>query len=173
MKTYKINGKEIQGIPIKHNGLMVYQTVNELLEALSDKEEKYFECNKHNISGFGTCSECKEKPKQEECEHDYPYLGDNQDICTKCHEPRFKQEECLKCNQCPFVEHTHETKQSISLKESCEKHVRNMDITSSEATEKIFKLIQSHLLKEIQPITNLNGEIEHEDIIKIINNITK
>lgn len=66
MKTYKINGKEIKGFNIPKDILGEFapeHKIDELLEALSDKEE-----HKHNYknhpSGCMVCN-CEEEPKQE------------------------------------------------------------------------------------------------------------
>lgn len=115
MKTYKINGKEIERINggvIDFNGFKAENLtstemkINELLEALSDKEE-----SKQPIS-----------------------LGVEIERIVRLH--------------------THEDR-----------------VDEADIAEDVLSLIHSHLIKEIQLITNLNGEIEHEDIIKIINNI--
>lgn len=221
-KVYKINGKEIQGF----EGRKIQSTfgegvelpveqakINELLEALSDKEEvkpcrgcelhalenmtgfipnkcvgdckpKQEECE-HEISSKqvhdnkgtyhiagNTCLKCGlheldwgTKPEQEECKHDYPYLGDNQDICTKCNIPRPKQSTSLKED----LEYILDTYYSGT---------RSMD----NAREGILKLVQSHLIKEIEnecqvyACSRKCGGISPRcildtDIIKIINNI--
>lgn len=126
-KVYKINGKEIQGF----EGRKIQSTfgegvelpveqakINELLEALSDKEEvkPCRGCELHaleNMTGFipnkcvGDC-----KPKQEECEHEISskQVHDNKgtyhiagNTCLKCglHEldwgTKPEQEECKTC----------------------------------------------------------------------------
>ena len=153
-KVYKINGKEIQGF----EGRKIQSTfgegvelpveqakINELLEALSDKEEvkPCRGCELHaleNMTGFipnkcvGDC-----KPKQEECEHEISskQVHDNKgtyhiagNTCLKCglHEldwgTKPEQEECK--HDYPYLGDNQDIctkcniprpKQSTSLKE--------------------------------------------------------
>lgn len=87
------------------------------------------------------CNLKQEEPKQEEwkgcgiCNCKYPQF------CEGCYKADYK---CRVCD--------NEPKQSTSLKEECEKLVRNIDITSTQATNKIISLVQSHLLKEIEKL---------------------
>lgn len=167
MKTYKINGKKIEIDSITINPILL-----QLLEALADKEEPQ---------------------QEEECEH--LFLNDNFAIeknCIKCLQtiqmfPKKTEELKSIHNPCPYGNDdcpSCKPKQSTSLKEDLHDY-----FLSEEAIEEILKLIQSHLVKEIeskkikndiepkggnwstQDVINLQNTLI-EDIIKIINNIT-
>lgn len=189
MKTYKINGKEIFLLSgnsdywRKKYGLEeIVETINSLIEALSDKEEvpsvtfSIPPGDKRMLTTDGGKTFVEYKPKQQECEHDYPYLGDNQDICTKCHEPRFKQSTSLKEEIWDNIDRGLQYYQY----HTDDKNIPRTEY-SKRLTEQTIKLIQSHLIKEVQykPIGFECDEYNQgynegmRDIIKIINNLTK
>lgn len=163
MRKYLINGKEIQGF----EGRKIQSTfgegvelpveqakINELLEALSDKEEvkPCRGCELHaleNMTGFipnkcvGDC-----KPKQEECEHEISskQVHDNKgtyhiagNTCLKCglHEldwgTKPEQEECKKdLSEC------HSPYCKKHLQESVDKLQPKQSTSLKEALEKIL-----------------------------------
>lgn len=215
MTTYKINGKEIQGIPIKHNELMVYQTINELLKALSDKEEKCKWCkagipeNCAEQSDLAETvarldkqalkdSEVIEIPRptyKSECLHNSvsngycgqcgKYFGGLN--CTKCGEEVDRSQQFA--HKCKSKEEDYlsgrQPKQSTSLKEEIIETIwmaHGQSAVVPNTSDKILSLIQSHLVKEIENLTqetvldDLKREfpvLYKQDIIKIINNIIK
>lgn len=181
-KKYKINGKEIEGLPeelppnfhITQYGIA--KPFNDLLEALSDKE-KTNGCI-HQPEEHYNCADCaRVEPKQEEKDTNSQVSKHlqkdvyKQEVCQKC--PRYPNalvgmlDKDGNCNRCT-------PKQSTSLKEDLEyildtyySGTRSMD----NARDGILKLIQSHLVKEIKQHNTPGEYIYTEDIIKIINNI--
>lgn len=160
IKTYKINGKEIQGFQGRWDGTAEGK-INELLEALSDKEEK----------GYVGFDDAWDTPKQ--CIHGI-YLVDNT-ICDKC----LKTKKCVTCGE---NDHDYCTpKQSTSLKELIIQKLVYVGIRKKtyddliKEAEDIISFIQSHLIKEIgeYDTASWNAEDLKQDIIKIINNIIK
>lgn len=184
-KVYKIN--ELSDYSGEDNLTSVFLKVNEIIKvvnslALSDKEEvkPCRGCELHaleNMTGFipnkcvGDC-----KPKQEKCEHDWIHLNkENVDI---------KYEYCKTCKATRIPE----LKQSTSLKESLGRQIQEISDWRLNRTgglveaDKILKLLQSHLVKEVETLEpdkymkmhdkRLDGyTFAKKDIIKIINNI--
>lgn len=152
MKTYKINGKEIseayEGLHV--SGDYLAGKINQLLEALSDKEE----LKQEEWKGCGICN-CK-----------YPQF------CEGCYKADYK---CRVCD--------NEPKQPTSLKEEIIETIwmaHGQSAVVPNTSDKILSLIQSHLVKEIENLTqetvldDLKREfpvLYKQDIIKIINNI--
>lgn len=197
MKTYKINGKEIERLSNKvypsqdDFNREIHTKFNSLLEALSDKEDTNFEVWKHSEKDVYKQEEClgceanKEapewkdaikhtcKPKQEECKHEWS---------RSTLDARFAN--CMHCLAGKWID-KEEPKQSTSLKEEitnilCDKQF----LPQWRLSEEILKLIQSHLVKEMKQAEPLRLEGESPDftqgqewtmrqVIKIINNINK
>lgn len=192
-KTYKINGKEIKGFNISKDILGEFapeHKIDELLEALSDKEEHLHtkQCMEgvenavNNLKSVTNCAVCTGKLKEDVCFHCggtglHVYEEEFKSVCQKC--PRYPNaiigmlDKDGKCDKCT-------PKQSISL-------IKQIDdltkwVHSDEKIEEIIQVIQSHLVKEIELL--VPGKytlIDHElsstytqaklDIIKIINNL--
>lgn len=182
-KVYRINGKEIKQAGaweddknFGHND--VNDVVNQLLEALSDKEEecKHLDMGKHPFTGVPMCTKCgwwnKEEPKQEEC-----------GACD--YEEKYNR-------KITPSRHTCTTKQSTSLKEVplrdkidfIQDRLLNDHVTTEQSITEVLEVFQSHLVKEIETLEPakyikmdeecLDGyTFAKEDIIKIINNIIK
>lgn len=176
-KTYKELQEAFKSIEDKNNGVPgnmpivatgtpmidIYRIANSLLlEALSDKEEWkaprpfYYD----NVIGKLRWSDIHE-------------------ICSDKEEKFCGGEPCI-CEPMMQV-----PKQSTSLKEETEeliyKSIYRDVLTTTETTDKVLKLIQSYLLKEILELESIHESDEYtcgyedakEEIIKIINNITK
>lgn len=149
-KIYKINGKEIQGFQGRWDGTAEGK-INELLEALSDKEEpKPEECKL-------LCLNCFNKEK-----------GLKEDITLGLSE----------CDYCKGVEQSTSLKEEIY--QILDNHFGGFETFNNNIpTEQIISLLQSYLLKEIEDkdFAAVNRHcfdgrvVDLEDIIKIINNI--
>lgn len=191
-KTYRINGREVS-----FDGGGVIQ---ELLEALSDKEEGNRKCE-HGVYPIYECKKCikqaLEEPKQEKC--NWKPDGTNTEKCSKCDKWKYwyeeqttscqpKQEECKQKNRLtdmsyeeaiatPGIHIINHPKQSTSLEGKIERiiglHTHEDRIDKTDIAEDVLSLIQSHLIKEIEMLM-LDGfmhEATKKRIIKIINNI--
>lgn len=160
MKTYKIGNKEIEEFDVNElNHDYTAKKYNQLLEALTDKEEsKDLAFDDFLENKYG---QREEELKQEECEHDW--VG-------------FSAIECSRCRK-----RDDKPKQSTSLKEGITEIVSH-SISVHTITDSVLKLIQSHLLKEIEKVeatqyVKKDSELSQTytqaklDIIKIINNL--
>lgn len=205
-KTYKINGKAIQELESLYKldlnpsayWNVVQSRFNQLLEALSDKEEEIetggwriyktkngywrYERNDGHYIDFKTVEAARlhakeqnpeiEEPKQEECLHLKQKILHKLDGST--------EETCRDCGK-----DIGGSKQSTSLKEAAISLLtgyKTDDRNRFEVADQILKLIQSHLVKETETLepskyVQMDSEclegynICKESIIKIINNI--
>lgn len=148
-KIYKINGKQIINDWTKTSPA---QVMEQLLEALSDKEEGNRKCE-HGVYPIYECKKCikqaLEEPNQEEC-----FCGND------------------------FEGHVH-TKQSTSLKEEIyqilDNHFGGFEtFNNNKPTEQIISLFKTHLLEEIekqgkmQAPENYDIPMARESIINLI-----
>jgi hypothetical protein len=178
-KTYRINGREIEELGYLIDGSEnIVDKFNSLLEALSDKEES------------------KDLAFDDFLENKYGQRGEEEEeICFNCggtgiHTYEEPKQDWNKIITPEVIKKAAEgsnedqrkmvglDKQSTSLKEEIQDILLDYrhDIgTSEEGTDKILKLLQSHLVKEIgeYDIASWNAEDLQQDIIKIINNLTK
>jgi len=179
-KTYKINGKEIPQAGIwedgkgNFRGMATEDVVNQLIEALADREGYCGWCDM-GVTKSGHLKECPDyKPKQEDV------FGYNVKIDEQMPKDTIRLED-KKGNSI-------EIKKSTSLKEEIIETIWTSHGQSTivpNTTDKILSLIQSHLLKEIEllPKSKLIQKAgdyyacgygdSRQDIIKIINNLTK
>lgn len=197
-KTYKINGKAIQELESLYKldlnpsayWNVVQSRFNQLLEALSDKEEtklttgdfvkkddkgKWVGCLGYEKEGIVVGTDplkVIEETKQEECEHLKQKILHKLDGST--------EETCRDCGK-----DIGGSKQSTSLKEAAISLLtgyKTDDRNRFEVADQILKLIQSHLVKETETLepskyVQMDSEclegynICKESIIKIINNI--
>lgn len=218
--TYVVNGKKIDA------SVGALAICIQLLEALSDKEEKCKWCKAgipencveqsdlaetvarldkqalkdsemHEIEIPGPTYSDKEK-----CEHDWFNAYKGNTFCINC---KVKKEECdckeKSCKPDCTTKHTCHVyscekckpKQSTSLKEEIIETIWTAHGQSAivpNTADKILSLLQSHLIKEIpeekdvkilgqtwegklSAANNCGYNQSREDIIKIINNITK
>jgi len=180
-KTYKINGTEIERlsnkvypsqddfnreIHTKFNSLL--EALNgfkmptrtpeqKQIEALSDKEKTIYQtkCDCIYFNGITTKCAMHIEPKQEECKHDWIEYDREEgntpiDICRNCPAER-------------------KPKQSTSLKEEITQMIYWNRQAPINTADKILKLLQSYLLKEIENTELYSGDIK--TIKEIINNI--
>ena len=109
------------------------------------------------------------EPKQEECKHKWKYTE-----TETFNKSWLNNSNCEICDKCGY--YVEKPKQPTSLKSEIQDILLDYrhDIgTSEEGTDKILKLLQSHLVKEIgeYDIASWNAEDLQQDIIKIINNL--
>lgn len=175
-KTYKINGREVSGISkwdketlgvqetiteMCQRDLELKATITAILEALSDKEEHIHtkECMEgvenavNNLKSVTNCAVCTGKLKEDVCFHcGGTGLHVYEEECK--HDNEFiKDGECMAC-----LGEKVRSKQSISLKEEIRGKVLRYAIEDCDSdnaglvADKILKLIQSHLVKEIESL---------------------
>ena len=204
-KTYEINGKEIDvGDTLDYIRFSEVEKyiLKQLLEALSDKEEKLWDSKEGQTNYCPRCERDSRGVKtgmKHTCGKEEPNPSNSMVVEQKkwkgcgicnCKYPQFC-EGCYKADyKCRVCD--KEQKQSTSLKESLGRQIQEISgwmldrVGGLVEADKILSLIQSHLVKEIIEKVDAKYDDGNEkthpekayfeckqDIIKIINNLTK